>query len=182
VPEGGLGESAVPGRVYVPPPAPPPTPPDGEPLLESAPEGGPQTDAAQQDEAAADSTGQEESRPDERPPARDEGRAARTPQPAPQPSPEPRPRARPQPRPAPPPAEPAATYSLQVGVFTSLQGARQVVDELARTGYPARIVPEKRGSQELYRVLTGRYQTEYAARKALDRLRADGFEGFLVEE
>jgi hypothetical protein len=43
-------------------------------------------------------------------------------------------------------------------------------------------VPEKRGSQDLYRVLTGRYRTEYSARKALDQLRADGFEAFLVQE
>jgi cell division protein FtsN len=84
----------------------------------------------------------------------------------------------------PQPAEETAakTYAIQVGVFTSLQGARQVVDELARAGYPSRIAPDKRGAQELYRVLTGRYRSEYAARKALDQLRTEGFEAFLMEQ
>jgi cell division protein FtsN len=74
------------------------------------------------------------------------------------------------------------TYSIQVGVFSSLQGARQVVDELARAGYPARISPDKRGAQTLYRVVTGRYQSEYAARKALGQLRTEGFDAFLIEQ
>jgi cell division septation protein DedD len=74
------------------------------------------------------------------------------------------------------------TYSIQVGVFSSLQGARQVVDDLARGGYPARISPDKRGAQTLYRVVTGRYQSEYAARKALEQLRTEGFEAFLIEQ
>jgi len=74
------------------------------------------------------------------------------------------------------------TYSIQVGVFSSLQGARQVVDDLARGGYAARISPDKRSGQALYRVLTGRYQSEYAARKALEQLRTEGFEAFLVEQ
>jgi len=69
-----------------------------------------------------------------------------------------------------------------VGVFTSRQGARQVVDELARSGFSASISPEKRGSQELYRVVTGRYRSEYAARKAVDELRKEGFEAFLIQQ
>jgi len=74
------------------------------------------------------------------------------------------------------------TYSIQVGVFTSLQGARQVMDELTRAGYPSRVAREKRGAQDIYRVVTGRYRSEYAARKALEQLRTDGFEAFLIEQ
>jgi cell division protein FtsN len=78
--------------------------------------------------------------------------------------------------------EVAKTYSIQVGVFSDRQGARQVVDELARAGYPARISPDKRGPQELYKVVTGRYRSEYAARKALEQLRGEGFDAFLIEQ
>jgi cell division protein FtsN len=74
------------------------------------------------------------------------------------------------------------TYSIQVGVFTSTQGARQVMDELTRAGYPSRVARDKRGSQDLYRVVTGRYRSEYAARKAMEQLRTEGFEAFLVAQ
>jgi len=180
VPEGGgdLDESPVPGRVYVPPPAPPPTPPDGEPLLPDTTEETQQGMSERPGEPGAP-TPQETVQPQTPPASLPENQPARTAPEAPRP-PAPKPKPRPQPAPSPP--EPTVVYSLQVGVFTSVQGARQVVDELARAGYPARTVPEKRGSQNLYRVLTGRYQTEYAARKALDQLRADGFEAFLVQE
>ncbi|MBN1459479.1 MAG: SPOR domain-containing protein [Armatimonadetes bacterium] len=180
VPDVGSGpaESPVPGRVYVPPPAPPPTPPDGEPLLPGTEEAeGSETASEQPAEPAV--TTPEAPKPPAPPVTRTESQPSRTDPPPPRP-PEPKPQPRPQP--APPPPEPSVTYSLQVGVFTSVQGARQVVDELARAGYPARTVPEKRGAQELYRVVTGRYRTEYAARKALDQLREDGFDAFLVQE
>ncbi len=95
---------------------------------------------------------------------------------------------------APPPPRPArptpgsvgeessqARYSIQMGVFAAREGAREVADELARAGYPARIEVTSTEEQALYRVLTGRYRTEYAARKAMDELRREGFPGFLVE-
>ena len=85
-------------------------------------------------------------------------------------------------RPQPKGEEVAKTYSIQVGVFSDRQGARQVVDELARAGYPARISPDKRGAEELYKVVTGRYRSEYAARKALEQLRGEGFDAFLIEQ
>ncbi|MFB3880390.1 MAG: SPOR domain-containing protein [Armatimonadota bacterium] len=81
-----------------------------------------------------------------------------------------------------PAEEGSKTYAIQVGVFSSRQGARQVVDDLARAGYPARISPDRRGGEELYRVVTGRYRSEYAARKALEQLRGEGFEAFLIEQ
>jgi len=72
-------------------------------------------------------------------------------------------------------------YAIQVGVFTSEQGARELQDELAHDGYPARVEVSRGESGTTYRVLTGRYRTEYGARKALDQLRQEGFAGFLVE-
>ena len=55
-----------------------------------------------------------------------------------------------------------------------------MAEELTRAGYPARIDVTSPGEQTLYRVLTGRYHTEYAARKALAELQREGFSGFLV--
>ncbi len=72
-------------------------------------------------------------------------------------------------------------YSIQVGVFTMREGARQVAEELSRVGYPAQIEVTTAEDQSLYRVLTGRYYTEYAARKALSELEKEGYSGFLVK-
>ena len=71
-------------------------------------------------------------------------------------------------------------YSIQVGVFTMLDGARAVADELSQAGYPAEIEVTSAEGQSLYRVLTGRYRSEYPARKALDELKKEGYTGFLV--
>ena len=169
---------AVPGRVYVPPPAPPPRAPDegdvmpgegagevGGAIAESGP---PQTDPS-----GADSPGATTQAP--APPAPASSGEAK-PSAAPKPAPQPREAA------AGEKASEERAYAIQVGVFTSRQGARQVVDELARSGFSASISPEKRGSQELYRVVTGRYRSEYAARKAVDELRKEGFEAFLIQQ
>jgi len=56
-----------------------------------------------------------------------------------------------------------------------------VADDLARAGYPARVEVAQSDGAKVFRVLTGRYRTEYAARKAMDQLRQEGFPGFLVE-
>lgn len=97
---------------------------------------------------------------------------------------------RPQPEPEPPggliapvrPPEPeeGPRYSIQVGVFSMLDGARAVADELSQAGYPAEIEVTSAEGQSLYRVLTGRYRSEYPARKALDELKKEGYTGFLV--
>jgi len=72
-------------------------------------------------------------------------------------------------------------YAIQIGLFESQEGAQQVADDLARAGYPARVERSAGDSGAVYRVVTGRYRTEYAARKAMDQLRQEGFPGFLVE-
>lgn len=164
----------VPGEVYVPPPAPP------EPIEEDEEEGDPSELAAVEPaiEGAEAPTPETTARTT---PATPRGSA-----PEPSGTGADRPRGH-QPITASAPAPPerseadAGKYAIQVGLFTSRQGARRVVDELARTGYQARIEPERRDSQELYRVLTGRYQTEYAARKGIEQLRREGFDAFLVE-
>jgi len=73
-----------------------------------------------------------------------------------------------------------ARYSIQVGVFSMLGGARAVADELSQAGYPSEIEVTSAEGQSLYRVLTGRYRSEYPARKALDELKKEGYTGFLV--
>ena len=72
-------------------------------------------------------------------------------------------------------------FAIQVGVFVAESGAQQLADELARAGYPARVELGQENGATVYRVVTGRYRTEYAARKAMDELRQEGFPGFLVE-
>lgn len=155
----------APGEVYVPPPAPPEPveePEEGAEGIETGDESGgeePGRSAAPASESAESGRSQQPQAGSERQ-AVEEGA---------------------EPAPVEPSEAEAGNYSIQVGLFTSRQGARRVVDELARTGYQARIEPERRGSQELYRVLTGRYRTEYAARKAIEQLRREGFDAFLVE-
>ncbi len=175
----GPGErSALPGRVYVPPPVPPERPAEeGEGLVVVEP--------AEEAEGGPVASGQPLSPQPQ--PSQSETSATRSVRPAPvEPArkPEPGPTvAQPPPkRPEPAPAPAERVYTIQVGVFASLQGARQVVDELARSGHQARIAPDKKGGQELYRVLTGRYSDEYAARKAVEQLRSEGFEAFLVQQ
>lgn len=91
-------------------------------------------------------------------------------------------RVQPPPAEEPPPEEqPAKRYAIQIGVFGAQEGAQQVADDLARAGYPARVESSKGDNGTVYRVVTGRYRTEYAARKAMDQLRQEGFPGFLVE-
>lgn len=172
--EPGRERSAVPGRVYVPPPAPPSEAPEGGDLMSGEVvegEGAPSEPGAAMAPSGEDSPGETAEAPAPR---------AEAPTEAPT---EPSPQTAPQPRPTAPEERESEerTYAIQVGVFTSRQGARQVVDELARSGFSARISLERRGSQELYRVVTGRYQSEYAARKALDELRREGFEAFLIQ-
>jgi cell division septation protein DedD len=74
-----------------------------------------------------------------------------------------------------------ARYAVQVGIFSSVQGVRQLEDELRESGYPARTEVEAREGLTVYRVLSGSYPTEYSGRKAVEELRKQGYEGFLVE-
>jgi len=73
-------------------------------------------------------------------------------------------------------------YSIQVGVFTLLEGAREVTEGLTRAGHAARIEVETRDGQPFYRVLAGRYTTEQEARTAQEALGKEGFPGFLVRQ
>jgi cell division protein FtsN len=86
----------------------------------------------------------------------------------------------------PAPAPEAATegeerFAVQVGLFISQQGARERADALARAGYPSRVEREQDGERSTYRVLTGRYRTEYAARRAAEQLTQEGFEAFVIK-
>lgn len=152
-----------PGSVYVPPPAPPEAPPQEvseegtEVEEEGAGETGPQQVRVEPEATAPHVVSEAEHEPEPR-----GGLIAPV-------------------RPV-EPQEEGTRYSIQVGVFTIREGARQVAEELARAGYPAQIEKRTREGQTLYRVLTGRYHTEYAARKALAELQKEGFPGFLVRQ
>lgn len=93
----------------------------------------------------------------------------------------------PQPEPSPPPRAAPETgrpvegsYSIQVGVFSEEQGARSLAARLDRAGFAPRIQVDRDEGRARYRVLTGSYQTEYAARGAITQLQREGFEGFLI--
>jgi hypothetical protein len=189
----GLGGSeldtnrAAPGHVYVPSPSGSPPPKDDSDRREGDLARGRAGGEAEGQQATEPEQVPEAARPGEQEPGRPRGMAPGQQQAAPSPRRGGRDGGPPKAGLAtqePPPSEEKSTrgYSIQVGVFSSLQGARQVVDDLARAGYPARISPEKRGSQALYRVVTGRYRSEYAARKALEQLRTEGFDAFLIEQ
>ena len=152
----------APGHVDVPTPK-------ASPPLESTDEGQ-NLSGAPQEPTPDEATRQGTAGPQTSGPAKPEGQEQK--QPAPQPVQETK-----------PPGESGnKTYSIQVGVFSSLQGARQQMDELTRAGYPARVARDQRAGQDLYRVVTGRYRSDYAARKALEQLRTEGFEAFLIEQ
>jgi len=151
--EGGTPPLLAPGQVSVPEPEAPPE--EGGAPGEAAPSFGP--------------TG-------ETPPAGEQGEQAR-PQPSPTETGQP---AGPDTGRAPAAETGEHRYALQAGVFVSQQGARDLADELTRAGYPARVEPDRSRAQTTYRVLTGRYRSEDAARKEAERLRGEGFEAFVV--
>jgi cell division protein FtsN len=162
----------LPGRVYVPPPAPPEEPPetamgladpgDGMLLDEDERQQGPEESQSRSSDAQPG-------------PAQASGVATRVriPEPAGD-------GAKPE---APPDGETRSgrRYSVQVGVFSTEQGARKLEDELRGEGRSTRIEVEGRDGQTLYRVLTGSYRTEYEARRAVEELRREGHEAFLVD-
>jgi cell division protein FtsN len=162
-----------PGRVYVPPPAPPEEPPEAPVGLSEAvdewlpdesrgPDGMPVRAMPQTSRHRGEQEGQARTSPAPQTVERDETQLTpRQPQTQPQAAP--------------------ARYSVQVGMFSSAQGARKLEDELREAGYSTRIEVEAGGGVTRYRVLAGSYRTEYAARKAVEHLRRDGFEAFFVE-
>jgi len=171
-----VAAAAKPGRVYVPPPVPPEEPPEGVAGEELPLEEGAGVAVQPAQEHPPQDAGPPSAPVQPRPQPEAGGRPLVPVQPAPQPSTPPvRSSA------APAESEEATGYSVQVGVFSSRQGARRMVDELGRGGYPGRIEVRRRGTQTLYRVLTGDYQTQYPARQAVDQLRREGFDAFLVE-
>jgi len=151
----------APGSVHVPPPTDAPA--------ESVP--------AEAPEEAAPDTGQPETPSDQGPLPSPPPATTRMPAPPP-----PQPRHEPAPLVPEAPPTSARGYTIQVGLFTSQEGARQVADDLTRAGHPARIIVERSEVATLYRVLTGQYRTEYAARSAVDQLRQQGFPAFLLQQ
>jgi hypothetical protein len=155
----------MPGRVYVPPPAPPEEPPEESVDLAGPPDGTLlDGDIEWPDDAETIHS------PVHLPAG---GDVTRVPVPESQESRPERRRDRED--------EGEALYSVQVGVFSSIQGARRLEDELREKGHSTRIEVEGRDGDTLYRVLIGSYRTEYAARRGVEDLRRQGFEAFLIE-
>ncbi|MBN1764810.1 MAG: SPOR domain-containing protein [Sedimentisphaerales bacterium] len=66
----------------------------------------------------------------------------------------------------------ARMFSLQVGAFENLDGAKQLVSKLGQQGWPANWSPQRRDGQLLYVVQTGQYNTFALAQKGLSDLTA----------
>ena len=64
----------------------------------------------------------------------------------------------------------ARMFSLQVGAFEKLNGAKKVVNELTQQGWPANWSAQRRDGQLLYVVQTGQYNTFTQAQKGLSDL------------
>lgn len=150
--QGGAERQLSPGRVYVPEPAPQEVISEAEAALEAGSEVA-ETGVSDEETARAPATPGEPSQPDPSPPPRTAPETGR-------------------------PAE--GSYSIQVGVFSEEQGARILAARLDRAGFAPRIQVDRDEGRARYRVLTGSYQTEYAARGAITQLQREGFEGFLV--
>ncbi len=171
-----------PGRVFVPPPAPPDEPPEDTVGLAEPTDAG-AVGLGPEDAGAVGVGPEREDSPARRVPDQPRPREDRQPVDAAPAADTPKTEATPAaPKEQPERAETAsARYSVQVGLFSSVQGARKLEAELMEGGYSTRIEVEAREGRTLYRVLTGSYRTEYAARKAVESLRRQGFQAFLVQ-
>lgn len=71
---------------------------------------------------------------------------------------------------------------IQVGAYTSEEQARSVQRRLAAAGVSAYVAaPSSRGGNVLFRVRTGSYPNRQAANQALGKIKAQGFDGILLE-
>jgi len=72
-------------------------------------------------------------------------------------------------------------YSLQIGVFSSLEDAGRVGKSLDLLGHPAAVFKAKSGKgKTYYRVLVGAYKNKEASIEAAARLKNDGFKPLLI--
>jgi cell division protein FtsN len=114
------------------------------------------------------------------------------PVPAPAPAPPPAPAPAPAPPPAPPPA-PAPThvsgtdspvaqqYFIQVGAFANLQNARKTMTQLEAMGLDAGAAPVVVEDGRLTRIRVGPFKTRPEARKAADKIKAQGLPALFVK-
>lgn len=105
---------------------------------------------------------------------------------APDESPSPAASASPSPKPASspsisaPPRVASAAWCVQVGSFSELQNAQDLVGKLKEKGYDSRIDQSTRNGASLFRVYVGSYSNRQEAQTALDKLKADGFDKAFV--
>lgn len=109
-----------------------------------------------------------------------------SPSPAASASPSPKPAASASPKPAAspsisaPPRVSSTAWCVQVGSFTELQNAQDLVGKLKEKGYDSRIDQSTRNGANLFRVYVGSYANRQEAQTALDKLKSDGFDKAFV--
>jgi hypothetical protein len=72
------------------------------------------------------------------------------------------------------------TLAIQLGAFQNEEGARRLIDEATAAGIDVRLV--RTPGSALVRVRTGHFATRDALTPELERIRALGFDGFLVAD
>ena len=73
-------------------------------------------------------------------------------------------------------------FTVQVGTFLRRESAEALAEQLRQSGKPARVVESAGGRERMsfFRVVSGSYQTEAAARDAADGLKDQGYEAFII--
>lgn len=74
----------------------------------------------------------------------------------------------------------AAAWCIQVGSFTELQNAQDLVGKLKEKGYDSRIDQSARNGATLFRVYVGSYPNRQEAQTALEKMKSDGFDKAFV--
>lgn len=93
---------------------------------------------------------------------------------APPPPPTPTMKPTPQPRPTTPPAL-HGKFQVQVQALADRAAAERIARDLEGRGYQSHLSPAKAGDRTLYRVRVGPFATEDEARRAIARLKTEGY-------
>ncbi|MEW6283768.1 MAG: SPOR domain-containing protein [Candidatus Eremiobacterota bacterium] len=84
--------------------------------------------------------------------------------------------------PSPSPSEQAGSWKIQLGSFSQLKNAEELVAQLREKGHVASIVREEEGGATMFKVFIGPFANRQEVLTAIDALKAQGFDkAFPVE-
>jgi tetratricopeptide (TPR) repeat protein len=79
------------------------------------------------------------------------------------------------------PTLPKGSFSVQVGAFETREAAMGLVERVKRSGHAPHIYDMRREGKQLYAVRVGIYQSKKEAEDVQRRLKAAGFDAFVVQ-